>query len=76
MNLKAETIVKDAMKLPREERAFVAEKLLESLDFEEPFTLSPEWQEEILRRCRELDEGKLDLISGEQVIREANESLE
>jgi putative addiction module component (TIGR02574 family) len=76
MNVKAERIVKDAMKLPKEERAFVAEKLLESLDFEEPFTISPEWQAEILRRCRELDEGKLDLIPGEQVLREADESLE
>ncbi|RJR48868.1 MAG: addiction module antitoxin RelB [Desulfobacteraceae bacterium] len=76
MAVKAEKVVKDALKLPREERAFVAEKLLESLDFEEPFPLSPEWKAELLRRCRELDEGKTELIPADDVLREAGESLE
>jgi putative addiction module component (TIGR02574 family) len=69
-------VVKDALELPKEERAFVAEKLSESLDFEEPFPLSPEWKAEIFRRCQELDEGRIELIPGDDVIREAGKSLE
>jgi hypothetical protein len=39
---KAGRVVKEALGLPRAARAFVAEKLLESLDFDESFTLRPE----------------------------------
>lgn len=76
MGVKAEKVVKDALELPKEERAFVAEKLLESLDFEEPFSLSPEWKREALRCYQELDEGRIELIPGEDVLREAGESVE
>jgi putative addiction module component (TIGR02574 family) len=70
-----ERVVKEALQLPREARALLAEKLLESLDLDEPFEISPEWREEIVRRCREIDEGETTLISGDQVLREAAEGL-
>jgi putative addiction module component (TIGR02574 family) len=76
MSPEAENIIKEALRLPREARAMIAEKLLESLDFEEPFEVSSEWQEEIARRCREIDEGAVDLIPGDKVLKEAAEDLE
>lgn len=75
MSPKILDLTNEALQLPREARAFLAEKLLESLDMDEPFPLSPEWQEEISRRCKELDEGKVTLIPAEDVLREARERL-
>ncbi len=76
MSPKAESIMKEALELPREVRALLAEKLLESLDFEEPFEVSSEWREEIARRCREIDAGTANLIPGDQVLKEASGGLE
>jgi len=75
MSPRTESIVKEALQLPREARALLAEKLLESLDLDEPFEVSAEWREEIARRCREIDEGVVDLIPGDQVLKEAAEGL-
>jgi len=59
-------IVEEALRLPRESRALLAEKLLESLDYEE-FEVSPKWMAEIRRRCKEIDEGAVKLVPAEQV---------
>ena len=75
MSPETENVIKQALQLPREARALIAEKLLESLDFEEPFEVSSEWQEEIVRRCREIDEGTVELIPGEDVLKEAAKEL-
>lgn len=61
--------MKEALQLPREARALIAEKLLESLDLDEPFELSDEWRQEIARRCREIDEGAVDLVPADQVLK-------
>ena len=61
----------NALQLPREARALVAEKLLESLDYEEPFEISSEWETEIERRCREIDDGKVELVPGDRVLKDA-----
>ena len=47
-------------------RAYLAEILLESLDFEEDFHVSDEWMNEIKERSREIDEGEVKLIPGEE----------
>jgi len=75
MSPQTESIMKEALQLPREARALLAEKLLESLDLDEPFEISEEWRREIARRCREIDEGEVELIPGDQVLREAAEGL-
>jgi len=75
MSPETENVIKQALQLPREARALVAEKLLESLDFEEPFEVSSEWREEIARRCREIDQGTVELIPGEDVLKEAAKEL-
>jgi len=61
-------IIEDAMQLESTTRAFVAESLLESLDFEEDFPISEEWGKEIRRRCEEIDSGKAVLVDGDTVL--------
>ena len=76
MSPETENVMNKALQLPREARALIAEKLLESLDFEEPFEISSEWKEEIARRCREIDDGTAELIPGEEVLKEAARELQ
>ena len=47
-----ETITEQALKLEPTLRAFVAEILLESLDYEEDFVVSEAWLQEIQKRCK------------------------
>ena len=74
MTMSTDTIIEQALHLPRESRAFLAEKLLESLDFEE-FEVSPKWMEEIRRRCREIDDGTVDLVPGDHVFEEIDRQI-
>ena len=71
MSPETEDVIEQVLQPPREARALIAEKLPESLDFEEPFDVSSEWKEEITRRCREIDEGLVELVPGEDVLQEA-----
>lgn len=71
----AEKIMTDALQLSAEERSLVAEKLMESLDEEVGAELSPAWQEEIRRRCKEVDEGRATLRSAEEVFARARALL-
>ena len=66
MEREVKTIVQNIMVLPKHVRAYLAEVLLESLDFEEDFPIGEDWIDEITRRCREIDEGTVDLIPGEE----------
>ena len=72
---KTDSIIDEILHLPRESRALLAEKLLESLDCEEGFEVSPEWMDEIKRRCREIDDGAVTLSSSEQVFEELDSKL-
>ena len=51
-------------------RAFIAEALLESFDLDQDFAVSPEWLEEIRRRCVDIDSGKATLLDSAMVINE------
>ena len=70
-----ETIVAQALRLPRGSRAFLAEKLLESLDHDEGFDVSSEWMREIRRRCKDLDQGDVDLIPADRVFDEVDRQI-
>jgi len=76
MGLPAEKIIAEALELPRSIRAIVAERLIESLDFEEPLELSAAWRDEIRRRCKELDDGTAELLDGDEVFARLYASLE
>ncbi len=44
-------------------------------EFPDDWELSPEWKEEILRRAKEVEEGKVKLIPAEEVFRQCRETL-
>lgn len=56
--------------LPAHTRAYLAEALLESLDFEEDLPLSAAWRKEVENRCKQLDDGLVVAISAERVFSE------
>ncbi len=69
MNITAEEIVTDAMELSPALRAFVVEKLIESLDQSDSLPLSAQWKEEILRRCAEIDRDASQLRNADTVFK-------
>lgn len=66
MTNKMEDIVNNILSLPVNSRAYLAEMILESLDFEEDFPINEEWIKEIRGRCQEIDTGKVELIEGDE----------
>lgn len=65
-----ETITEQALKLEPALRAYVAEILLESLDYEEDFNVSEAWRQEIKKRSDEIDADPSILIAGESFMAE------
>ena len=75
MSITAEKLVDEALNLPRQTRAFVAEKLIESLDETPSSELSTAWKKEIKKRCQEIDQGLVELRSAEDVFTKAYAAL-
>ena len=70
MKTNAKKVLEEVMQLEPGSRAMIAETLLESLDFEEDFEVSQAWQEEIQRRCEQIDRGEVELIDSDTVMAE------
>ncbi|MEK7762920.1 MAG: addiction module protein [Nitrospirota bacterium] len=70
MKANAKKILEEAMQLESGTRAMIAETLLESLDFEEDFEVSPAWRDEIQRRCEQIDRGEVELVDSDTVMAE------
>ena len=75
MSISAETIVAEALRLAPETRAFLAERLLESLDVESGTEISDPWRLEIAGRCREIDEGAVELREASGVFARAYDAI-
>ena len=75
MSSTVEQVVSEALELPPSVRAFVVEKLIESLDIVSGDELSPKWREEIRRRCAEIDQGAAELHDAESVFTRAYSAL-
>lgn len=75
MSTTAERVVTEALGLPAPLRAFVAEKLLESLDAPDSPPLSAKWQKEVRRRCVEIDRGTVKLRDADRVFAKAYAAL-
>ena len=75
MGTTIDKIISEALGLPPQARAFVAEKLIESLDAEPGEDLSPAWREEVRKRCREVDEGLVALRDADEVFAKAYAAL-
>jgi hypothetical protein len=76
MSTTPDKILSEALGLPPQTRAFVAERLIESLDAAPGAEISPAWREEIRKRCREVDEGLVGLRDAAEVFARAYRSLE
>ena len=63
-----EEILGAALALPPGARAMLADELLQSLDGSHQEQIDAAWAEEIERRIREIDEGKVEMIDGELVM--------
>ena len=75
MTQSLEKMAEEVLKLPRESRAFLAERLLESLDEAEDFSISPAWRAEAMRRAKELETGAVKGVPGEDVFASIEEEL-
>ena len=75
MTTRIDKIIAEALDLPSPLRAFLAAKLIESLDVDGARELSPEWKEEIRKRCREIDEGTVQLVAAEEAFARAYAKL-
>jgi putative addiction module component (TIGR02574 family) len=60
-------IIKQALKQPEKERARIAETLISSLDHTPDADVELAWQEEIGKRLKEIDSGKVKCIPWEDV---------
>lgn len=65
----------EALRLPEDQRAELAQKLLLSLDSPSEEEISEGWLLEARRRARELDEGTVQPISADEVRRKAQALL-
>ena len=70
-----QTVEHEALRLPPEDRAKLAQKLLLSLDTLSEKELEQAWLIEADRRARELDRGDVQPISAEEVRRKAKSLL-
>lgn len=68
-------IEEEALHLPQEERAKLAQKLLLSLETPSEAEIAEDWLIEAQRRARELDEGLVQPIPAEEVRRKAQALL-
>jgi len=68
-----EEILSEALALPSGLRAALADHLLESLNGPNQKGIDAAWAVEIDRRIRDIDEGKVETIDGELVMRELRE---
>ena len=75
MNATAEKLVDEAMALPLEDRAFLAHKLLVSLDNTVDADAEEQWNQVIDRRSREIEEGKVTCRPVEEVVQEIRHKL-
>ena len=63
-----EEIMSAALALPPDARAMLAEHLMESLDAKDQAEIDALWAEEAERRARELEDGTVTAIPGEEVM--------
>ena len=73
--MNARAIEKEALELPVERRAKLAQRLLESLDDLSEAEAQKLWLAEAARRAHEIDEGKVRLVKPEELERRVRARL-
>lgn len=67
--MKTEDLIEEALSLPVEERARVADLILQSMNPPDP-SVEEKWAAEIRRRIEEVESGKVKMIPGDEVFEE------
>jgi len=75
MRTTVEQLAKQAMTLPTEPRARLADLLVESLDAEELGQIDQMWAAEAKRRRDEVRAGRVEAIPGEEALRKVRDAL-
>jgi len=75
MNRNIERVAEQAMKLPAESRAELADRLVESLDSDEIGRIDRLWLDEAKRRRDEVRSGQVKTIPGEDVRRRVRRAI-
>jgi len=70
MSLTFDQITEEAMKLPADSKALLADKLVESLESEDPDEIQRLWSAEAIRRRDEVRSGQVRSIPAEEVLEE------
>jgi putative addiction module component (TIGR02574 family) len=70
MSMTLDQITEEAMKLPADSKALLADKLVESLESEELDEIQRRWSAEAIRRRDEIRSGQVQAVPGEQVLQE------
>jgi hypothetical protein len=71
-----DTLKREALRLPPEDRARLASELLKSLDGLSTQDADRLWLEEATRRAAEVDSGEVELVSADEVDRKARALLQ
>ena len=66
MHPNTEKILTEALGIPPEERALIAERLITSLDAATDLDVETAWQQEVQKRLAALDRGEVALMSWEE----------
>jgi hypothetical protein len=75
MNLTVEQIAEEALALPSEARALLADRLVESLDPAEDGYVHQLWVTEARRRCDDVRSGKVAVIAGDVALEQVRQAV-
>jgi putative addiction module component (TIGR02574 family) len=77
MSAAAKELIEAALKLDAHEREQIADAFWDSLDHgDDEASVEKAWEEEIARRCKEIDEGRAELVAWEDVKAEIAQRLD
>jgi len=76
MTQEAAAILKQALALPPDERADLAESLILSLEHADAAALEAAWAKEIAKRIEDLDAGRVQPISEEEFLKSLRKATE
>ncbi len=75
MGTTVEQLVTQAMKLPSESRARLADLLVESLDADDLGSIEQAWIVEAKRRRDDVRAGRVETVPGEEALRDVRDSI-
>jgi putative addiction module component (TIGR02574 family) len=68
-------VTNQALALPAEERVILAQRVWDSVEHFANSEVEKAWMEEVDRRWREIEEGKVQCLPADQVMKQARERL-